>query len=39
MAGAGMISRLGGYSPEGECLRHAGMKATLRELEGIDKIF
>jgi hypothetical protein len=39
MAGAGTMSRLGGYSPEGERLRHAGQKAILEELEGINKIF
>jgi hypothetical protein len=39
MAGAGTMSRLGGCSPEGERLRHAGKKAILEELEGINKIF
>ncbi len=36
-AGAGTMSRLGSYSPEGEMRRRAGLKAILDELAAIDK--
>jgi uncharacterized protein (DUF885 family) len=36
-AGAGTMSRLGSYSPEGETRRRAGLKAILGELAAIDK--